>query len=47
MVMDYYRKPQELERPQYVTASQIVAHFGGQIRLNAVQVGARTEGTRV
>ena len=39
MVMAYYRKPRELERPQYVTASQIVARFGGQIRLNAVQVG--------
>lgn len=39
MVMAYYRRPTDLERAHYITASQVVARFGGQIRLGAVQVG--------
>ena len=35
----YYRHPVGYEKGAYVTASQIVARFGGSIRLNAVQVG--------
>ncbi len=35
----YYRKPTALEKARYVTASMIVARFGGSIRLSAVQVG--------
>lgn len=39
MIMAYYRNPAENERANYITASQVVARFGSQIRLNAVQVG--------
>ncbi|MCM1109251.1 MAG: hypothetical protein NC388_09440 [Clostridium sp.] len=39
MILAYFRRPNKLERPHYITSSQIVARFGGQIRLNPVQVG--------
>ncbi len=39
LVLMYYRKPTALEKAKYVTASMIVARFGGSIRLSAVQVG--------
>ena len=34
-----YRKPGENEKAVYLTASDIVARFGGQVRLSPVQVG--------
>ena len=37
--LSVYRKPCENEKPVYLTASDIVARFGGQVRLSAVQVG--------
>ena len=37
--LSVYRKPGENEKPVYLTASDIVARFGGQVRLSAVQVG--------
>ncbi len=39
LVLMYYRKPTAQEKAKYVTASMIVARFGGSIRLNVVQVG--------
>ena len=39
MALSVYRKPGENEKPVYLTASDIVARFGGQVRLSAVQVG--------
>ena len=39
LILMYYRHPVGYEKGAYVTASQIVARFGGSIRLNAVQVG--------
>ncbi len=39
LILMYYRHPVDYEKGSYVTASQIVARFGGSIRLNAVQVG--------
>jgi len=39
LILMYYRHPVGYEKGSYVTASQIVARFGGSIRLNAVQVG--------
>ena len=37
--LSVYRKPGENEKAVYLTASDIVARFGGQVRLSAVQVG--------
>ena len=37
--LSVYRKPCENEKAVYLTASDIVARFGGQVRLSAVQVG--------
>ena len=37
--LSVYRKPGENEKPVYLTASDIVARFGGQVRLSPVQVG--------
>ena len=37
--LSVYRKPCENEKPVYLTASDIVARFGGQVRLSPVQVG--------
>ena len=34
-----YRKPGENDKAVYLTASDIVARFGGQVRLSPVQVG--------
>ncbi|WP_141210420.1 hypothetical protein [Prevotella sp. P2-180] len=34
-----YRKPGENEKAVYLTASDIVARFGSQVRLSPVQVG--------
>ena len=39
LISTRYRKPGENEKPVYLTASDIVARFGGQVRLSAVQVG--------
>lgn len=39
LILMHYRHPAGLEKGRYVTASQIVARFGGSIRLNPVQVG--------
>ncbi len=39
LILTYYRSPQKNERGIYVTPSQIVARFGGSIRLNVVKVG--------
>lgn len=39
LILMYYRHPVDHEKGQYVTASQVVARFGGSIRLNAVQIG--------
>ena len=39
LISTRYRKPCENEKPVYLTASDIVARFGGQVRLSAVQVG--------
>lgn len=39
LILMYYRHPVGHEKGSYVTASQIVARFGGSIRMNAVQVG--------
>ena len=39
LISTRYRKPQENENAVYLTASDIVARFGGQVRLSAVQVG--------
>ena len=39
LILMHYRQPAGYEKGSYVTASQIVARFGGSIRLNAVQVG--------
>ncbi|WP_456088238.1 VapE domain-containing protein [Parabacteroides sp.] len=39
LILMYYRHPVDYEKGTYVTASQIVARFGGSIRLNSVQVG--------
>lgn len=39
LILMYYRHPVDHEKGSYVTSSQIVARFGGNIRLNAVQVG--------
>lgn len=40
LIQTYYRKPAELERGSYVTASQILQRFGnGGLRLNIVRVG--------
>lgn len=39
LIVTFYRKPVGMEKARYLTASQIVARFGGSIRLNAVQVG--------
>ena len=39
LISTRYRKPVENEKPVYLTASDIVARFGGQVRLSAVQVG--------
>ena len=39
LISTRYRKPRENEKPVYLTASDIVARFGGQVRLSAVQVG--------
>ena len=37
--LSVYRKPGENEKAVYLTASDIVARFGGQVRLSPVQVG--------
>ena len=39
LISTRYRKPGENENAVYLTASDIVARFGGQVRLSAVQVG--------
>ena len=39
LISTRYRKPCENEKPVYLTASDIVARFGGQVRLSPVQVG--------
>lgn len=39
LIASHYRKPTGIDVPIYLTSSQIVARFGGQIRLNAVMVG--------
>lgn len=39
LISTRYRKPLENESAVYLTASDIVARFGGQVRLSAVQVG--------
>ena len=39
LILMYYRQPVGYEKGDYVTSSQIVARFGGSIRLNPVQVG--------
>ena len=39
LISTRYRKPGENEKPVYLTASDIVARFGGQVRLSPVQVG--------
>lgn len=39
LIATRYRKPGEDEKAVYLTASDIVARFGGQVRLSAVQVG--------
>ena len=39
LIATRYRKPCENEKAVYLTASDIVARFGGQVRLSAVQVG--------
>ena len=37
--LSVYRKPCENEKAVYLTASDIVARFGSQVRLSPVQVG--------
>ena len=37
--LSVYRKPGENEKAVYLTVSDIVARFGGQVRLSPVQVG--------
>ena len=37
--LSVHRKPGATEKAVYLTASDIVARFGGQVRLSAVQVG--------
>ena len=37
--LSVYRKPGETEKPVYPPAPHLVARFGGQVRLSAVQVG--------
>ena len=39
LIATRYRKPGENEKAVYLTASDIVARFGGQVRLSPVQVG--------
>ena len=39
LIATRYRKPSENEKAVYLTASDIVARFGGQVRLSPVQVG--------
>ena len=39
LIATRYRKPGDNEKAIYLTASDIVARFGGQVRLSAVQVG--------
>ncbi|OYP67430.1 VapE domain-containing protein [Prevotella sp. P2-180] len=39
LISTRYRKPGENEKAVYLTASDIVARFGGQVRLSPVQVG--------
>lgn len=39
LILTHYRKPDGLEKVRYVSASQIVARFGGSIRLTPSQVG--------
>lgn len=39
LILTRYRRPLDMEQPVYLTASDIVARFGGAVRLNTVQVG--------
>ena len=39
LIATRYRKPLDTEQTVYLTASDIVARFGGQVRLSAIQVG--------
>ena len=39
LIATRYRKPMDEEKVVYLTASDIVARFGGQVRLSAIQVG--------